>query len=169
MDGGNESPIMWIAGLGLIGITLIYIWIIGDPMLIYLFLITSIMALFPTYKAIIAFISLLGVYKIALRHDVIVGDFSSFIMSVGEGLDITVGGTAVIVTLMALIPAAKALFSFDIYTVIQSIKPAASLLLLVLTRVLIENKSDTDIGELIGLAIQHLKEFFKNIRLFTGT
>lgn len=166
--GGKDSPLLWMAGIGLAGVTLVYIWALGDPMLVYLFLVTAIMAVFPTYRQIIAFVSLMGVYRIALRHDVIMGGFSSFVVSTGEGIDITVGGTAVVVTLMALWPAMKALTSFDVQTVIDTATPAIPLVILVLTRYFIESKADTDVTELTGAAIQHAKDFFKLIKVFTG-
>ena len=168
MEGQNESSPMWIAGIGLVGFTLVYVWIIGDPMLVYLLLVTAVMAMFPTYKQITALLSLLGMFRIALRHDVIAGDFSSFILSVGEGLDITVGGVAAVVTLMAMVPALRALFAFDVRAATEGIRPAVPLLTLVLTRYFIERRADTDLTKLAGLAMQHARDAMKILRTVTG-
>lgn len=168
MDDGSESPALLAAGLGLVGVTSLYIWALEDPMLVYLLLVTAIMFVFPTYRQIVAFVSLLGVYRIALRHDVISGDFTSFVSSVGEGLDITVGGTANVVTLMAMWPAVKALLSFDAGAVLESMQPALPLLVLVLTRFFIESRADTDVTELAGAAVQHARALMKNTRVLTG-
>ena len=166
-DGIGElerSPLFWAVGLAVTALTAAYVWALRDPMLVYLLLVTGVMAAFPAYQPIVAFVSLLGVYRIALRHDVISGDLSSFVMSTGEGVDITVGGSAVVVTLMSLAPAAKALFSFDLGSIVGALAPAAPFLTLVFTRFFIENASDADVAQLTGAALQHAKEMMKNIR-----
>lgn len=164
----QESPIMWTLGLGIVGLTLVYMWLLGDPMLMYLMLVTAIMAVFPTYRPIVAFVSLFGVIRISLRHDPVTGDYMSFVSSVAEAINITVGGTAMVVTIMALTPALSALFSLNFGAVKDAVMPALPLLTLVCTKYFVEVQADADLTQLVKGSVDHLRELAKNIRAFTG-
>lgn len=164
----KDSPLMWALGAGIACLTLVYMWLLGDPMLVYLMIVTAIMALFPTYRPIVGFVSLYGVFRITLRHDPVTGNYMSFVTSVAEGVNTTIGGTAMIVTFMALAPVLSAVFSLDFGAVKQAIGPALPLLTLVCTKHVVESQADADVTQLSSAGIDHLRELVKNLRALTG-
>ena len=169
MDANQrDSYLAWALGAGITGLTLLYMWMLGDPMLVYLMLVTAVMAVFPTYRPIVAFVSLYGVFRISLRHDPVSGNYMSFVTSVAEAIDTTVGGTAMIVTCMALAPALLAVFTLDIRAVWDAVLPALPLLTLVCTKYFVEVQADADLTQLVRGGVDHLRELAKNTRALTG-
>lgn len=165
----KDSPLLWTAGLAVVGLTFLYVWLLRDPMLVYLMLVTALMAAFPTYRPLVAAVSLYGVLRISIRHDPVTGDFMSFVSSVAEAVNITVGGTAMVVTFMSLAPLVGALFTFDLGSIKQAIVPALPLLTLVCTKYFVEMQADADLTQLIAGSVEHLREFAKNLRAIINT
>eukprot|EP00873_Tetraselmis_striata_P043972 jgi/Tetstr1/464236/TSEL_009041.t1 len=169
MDSENASAMLTLGGgLALLTATLVYMWALGDPMVMYLMLATGIMAVFPTYRPIVAAMSLYSVYRISVRHDPVTGDFTSFVSAVAEAISTTVGGTAFVVTVMAVIPALKAALSFDMGAVKAALVEAIPLLTLGVVNYFVEAQADADLTQLVMGGFDHLRSLGKILRSVLG-
>ena len=153
----ERGAILWVAGCAVVGITALYVWLLEDPMLVYLILVAAVMAVFPTYKEAIACTGLFGVYRIAVRHDTVTGGFSSFVTSVAEGLDFTVGGTGSFVMALALYSLAKSIVSFDFASISRATRDALPITGIMGARLVFQNAADANLSERFELATAYVK------------
>eukprot|EP00873_Tetraselmis_striata_P033837 jgi/Tetstr1/454101/TSEL_041020.t1 len=92
--------------------TFVYMAVLQDPMLMYMMIATAVMAVFPTYREIVALISLYCAWRIATQHDPVTGDYTSFVATVADGVDVMVGGLATVAMSLALWPVLPASLTF---------------------------------------------------------
>lgn len=163
-----DSPLAWTIGLGAVGVTILYMSLLGDPILAYLVILTAVMALFPTYRPILTFLGLYGVIRISVRHDPVTGDYMSCVMAMSEAINTTVGGTAMVVTVMALWPTVMAALSLDLGAVKDAFAPAFPLVAIVCTKYFVEMQADADLMQLLSGTVDHARDFAKNLRAFMG-
>lgn len=165
MDGAS---VLWYAGGACVLLAALLVALLSDPMLLYVALVGLVMAVFPTYKGVTLAASLFGVYRIALRNDVVLGDYRSLVTSTGEALGITLGGLVLVVTAMAAWPALQALFTLDLGAFAQNVRPALALVALSVGKYAVENAGDLNTAEFLDSAMVHGKELVKNLRLLGG-
>ncbi len=158
------SRIATVSSLAAFVGTLACMWVLEDPMLAYMTVVVAIMVLFPTYRAIVAFLGVYAVFRISVRHDPVSGNYMSFVAAVAEAINMTVGGLAMVVTFMALIPSVVAMFSFDLGAIRRAFVPAVPLLTVVLIKYFIEAHADEDIMQLVVGGWEHVWEFSKNLK-----
>lgn len=139
-----------------------------DPMVVHVMFVGACMALFPTFRNVVGATALFGVYRIAVSHDPILGTLGSFLTCTGEGMDIVVTGSLGIVTALAALPAAVSILSFKWSKFRDEMAVVLPLLVLLLSKLLIESEITFDVADAVSHLKQYADEAVKTVRALFG-
>lgn len=139
-----------------------------DPMVVYLMFVATCTALFPSFWLVLGIASLVGVYKIAVKHDPVMGSLGSFLACTAEGIDTTLTGALAIVTVMACLPALGSLFSFSISTISAAFGPVIPLAGLLCTKLIVESQATVNVADTVLHITQYADQAIASLGAIFG-
>ncbi len=139
-----------------------------DPMVVHLMFVATCTALFPSFWFVLGLAGLVGVYKIAVKHDPVVGSLGSFLACTAEGIDTTLTGALAIVTVLACLPALGSLFSFSLSTIGAAFGPVIPLVVLLCTKLVVESQATVNVADTVSHVTQYVDQAIASLGALVG-
>nr|WRJ69908.1 hypothetical protein TetV2_00463 [Oceanusvirus sp.] len=146
---------------------LVLIFVLNDPVLMYVTLMVLTTFAFPEWKMILGICTIYGMFSISMKHDPVHGDGASFIATTAESVTLAIDSTFAYVLLFALIPFLKVLVPPNFSAMGTEIQHSLPLMQLLIAKYFIELQLMDWIGDQLSHMLQMVKDFIRQFKSLT--